>query len=203
MSPELIGSISGSLVIVSIIPYSIRTWQGKIQPNITSWLLWTLIGLALLLTYRSSGADSNVWPAVFGFTNPLLITILVSIKKGKWEKLNTVERICWVIGILSLAMWWKLQHSKELVQYALYVAILADACAAIPTVVFVWHQPDGDRPFAWGAFAIGYGLAILAITKHTFANWVLPLYMFLGSGCIAAILASRRIKQRAPLTEWI
>lgn len=203
MSAELIGLISGGLVTISVIPYSIRTWQGKIHPNITSWSLWAIIGLAILLTYRSSGADANVWPAVFGFTNPLLITILASIKKSKWEKLNNVEWICLVIGLTSLAMWLGMRQSRTLVQYALYAAILADAVAAIPTVVFVWHQPDGDRPFAWGLFAVGYGLAMLAITEHTFANWSLPLYMLLGSSSITAILAAYRIKQKAPLKEWI
>lgn len=203
MSPEFFGIISGSLVIISVIPYSIRTWQGKIHPNITSWSLWSLIGLALLLTYRSSGAGSNVWPVVFGFTNPLLITILVSIKKSKWEKLNTVEWTCLVVGLTSLAMWVGMRESKELAQYALYVAILADACAAIPTVVFVWRYPDCDRPFAWGLFAVGYGLAIPAITEHSFANWVLPLYMFFGAGSITAILASHRLKHRALFKEWV
>ncbi|MEK7209134.1 MAG: hypothetical protein AAB677_02655, partial [Patescibacteria group bacterium] len=82
MSAETIGLTSGLLVVASVIPYSIRTYQGKVQPNLTSWSLWTLIGLALLLTYKSSGAEANVWPAVFGFTNPLLITIIVLRRHG-------------------------------------------------------------------------------------------------------------------------
>ena len=75
MSAQTIGLLSGSLVIISIIPYAIRVHQGKIRPVLTSWSLWSLIGLALLLTYRSAGAEDNIWPAVFGFTNPTLITI--------------------------------------------------------------------------------------------------------------------------------
>src|SRR3954451_2598804 len=47
--------ISGGLVICSVIPYALRTYQGKIKPNVTSWGLWTLIGATLLLTYKSSG----------------------------------------------------------------------------------------------------------------------------------------------------
>jgi len=202
MSAELFGMLSGGLVVISIIPYSIRTYQGKIHPNLTSWSLWTVIGLALLLTYKSSGAEANVWPAMFGFTNPLLVTILAARRMGEWAKLNKVEVACMVFGLMALVLWLIVHQDRGLVQYALYLAIIADACAAIPTIVFVWTQPDGDRPFAWGLFAVGYGLAFFAITEHTFANYVLPAYMTVGSFSVTVPLALYRMRQKVPLREW-
>lgn len=203
MNTDTIGLISGLLVIISIIPYSIRTYQRKIRPNLTTWSLWTLIGLALLLTYRSSGAGANVWPAVFGFSNPLLITILVLRQHSGWTKLNRVEIVCLVISILSIGLWLAVRENKDLSQYALYLAIVADGCAAIPTIVFVWTQPNGDRPFAWAFFAVGYGLAIFAITEYTFANFILPLYMFIGPLIIFIPLVRYRLRNKMPLKEWI
>lgn len=203
MSVEMIGLISGLLVIVSAIPYSIRTYQSKIQPNLTSWSLWTLIGFTLLFAYKSSGAEANIWPAVFGFTNPLLITVLILQRHGEWTKPNRIEIICFVLALLSLGLWLEVHKSKELAQYALYLAIVADTCAAIPTIIFVWTQPDGDRPFAWSFFAVGYGLAIFAISEHTFANYILPLYMFFGALIIALPLIIYRWRQKSPLSEWI
>ncbi len=93
MSAEMIGLISGLLVIISAIPYSIRTYQGKIHPNLTSWSLWMLIGLALLLTYKSSGAEANVWPAVFGFISPFFITIL-NLATARWMDKTKPNRDC-------------------------------------------------------------------------------------------------------------
>lgn len=203
MSAETIGLISGLLVVISIIPYSIRTYQGKIQPNLTSWSLWSLLGLALLLTYKSSGAEANLWPAVFGFTNPTLITLLVLKRRGEWTKPNRVEKACIVFGLMSFGLWLGVHGNKEFAQYALYLAIVADLCAAIPTIVFVWTQPNGDRPFAWCFFAVGYGLAIFAITEHTFANYVLPLYMFFGSLSVSIPLIWYRWKRRDSLMEWV
>lgn len=188
---------------MSVIPYAIRTYEGKVHPNLTSWSLWALIGLALLLTYKSSGAGSNVWPAVFGFTNPLLITLLVLKKHGRWTKMNRVEIVCLILGLISLGIWVAVHDKQGLAQFALYVATGADVCAAIPTIVFVWTQPHGDRPFAWCFFAVGYGLAIFAVTEHTFANYVLPLYMFFGALSVALPLALYRWKKRIPLSEWI
>jgi len=202
LEKEIIGILSGIIVSLSVVPYSIRTWQGKAQPNPTSWSLWTLIGLSLLVTYEGAGANHNVWPAVFGFTNPLIITFLLLKNRERWKKFEAYEVLCLIFGILSLAMWWYLRGNESLVQYALYVAILADACAAIPTIAFVWRSPQEERPFAWGLFGVGYGLAIFAISKHTVANYVLPLYMFFGSWTITLPLILYRAKVRAPLAEW-
>lgn len=203
MNTETIGLISGLIVVISIIPYAIRTYQGKIKPNPTSWLLWSMIGLALLLMYRSSGAEDNIWPTVFGFTNPTLIAILLIKNWAKWKKLESFEYVCFVIGIISLILWWQFHKNKELAQYALYLAILADACASIPTIVFVWRFPEKERPFAWGLFAIGYGLGILAISDYTFANYILPIYMSSGSFFITFILIKYRWKNKSPIGDWI
>ena len=199
---ETIGLISGILVVLSVVPYAIRTYEGKIKPNITSWSIWSVLGLALLLTYKSSGAEANIWPAVFGFTNPTLVTLLALRHRHTWEKPTIVDKSCLVVGIMAIVLWFFVHHDKQVVQYALYIAILADLCAAIPTIYLVWRNPEVDRPFAWALFAVGYGLGALAITEHTFANYVLPLYMLCGGLFVSIPLALHRIKTKAPISEW-
>jgi len=203
MTPEIIGKISGIIVIVSVIPYSIRTYQRKISPNIVSWNLWSIIGLALLLTYNSSGAKDNVWPTVFGFFNPIIIVAILFFRNRNWGKLTKIEYACLFIGLISIVVWSYVKDIRELAQYALYIAIAADSCAAIPTLMFLWKNPNEDRPFAWVLFAIGYGLAIFAITENTIANYILPIYMFVGAFLISLPLILFRIKNRVPIKEWI
>lgn len=99
-------------------------------------------------------------------------------------------------------MWIFLRRDANLAPYALYVAIAADICAAIPTILFVWRQPDRDRPFSWVVFAMGYFLAIFAIRENTVANWILPLYMTGVSLVVAFPLALYRVRQRMPLKYW-
>ena len=202
MSAQSIGAWSGGLVFLSVVPYAIRTYERKIQPVPTTWALWSLIGLAVLLTYRSSGAEANVWPAVFGFINPTVITVLSVSRDGIWRKPTISERFCFVFGLVSLAMWIFMRRDTNLAQYALYVALAADICAAIPTIVFVWTEPDRDRPLAWVIFAIGYSLAIFAIQQDTLANWIVPLYMTLVALIVAFPLALYRLRRRLPLKYW-
>jgi hypothetical protein len=203
VSAESIGLLSGALVLASIVPYGIRTYEGKIRPVPTSWSLWSLIGLALLLTYKSSGAAANIWAAFFGFTNPLLVTILSIWRQEKWKKPNLAEHLCFLFGLVSLAMWLFLRQGPQLSQYALYVAIVADFCAAIPTIHFVWTQPQEDRPLPWVIFGVGYFLAIFAAPQHALADWGLPLYMTAVSFSVALPLAIYRLREQMPWSEWI
>ncbi|HZP32724.1 MAG TPA: hypothetical protein VFB23_05100 [Candidatus Acidoferrales bacterium] len=196
------GVLSGGLVFSSVIPYAIRTYQRKIEPVPTTWFLWTLIGLAVLLTYRSSGAEANIWPALFGFINPALIMMLSVCRRGRWRRPTAPERFCFFVGVASLAMWIFLRRHPNLVQYALYLALAADISAAIPTIVFVWNQPDRDRPLAWVMFAVGYFVAVFAIPRNTFANWVVPVYMTSVALVVAFPLALHRLRRKIPLSQW-
>jgi hypothetical protein len=200
--PELIGKIAGLIVLVSALPYAVRVFQKKIQPNLVSWSIWSIIGLALLLTYQSSGAGSNIWPAVFGCFNPILITVL-ALWRGMRRKPERWELVCGAIGITAL-MWWSfVRNEASQAQFALYLAIVADAGAAVPTIGFVWKHPHEDRPFMWGMFGVGYGLGMFAITDQTIPNYVLPVYMTITASTIAVILAVYRLRNRLPLKEWI
>jgi len=199
---ETIGLISGLIVVLSAIPYGIRTYQRKIKPNLVSWSIWAFIGLALLLSYKSSGAGSNVWPAIFGFTSPLMIAVL-AIWRGDRKKPNSLEVTCVVFGVISIVLWYFVRRDPTTAQWSLYIAIVADLFAAIPTVVFLWNNPQEDRPTAWGVFALGYGLAVFAISDHTFANYVLPIYMFALAALVTSLLVAYRVRNRVPLKEWI
>ena len=99
-------------------------------------------------------------------------------------------------------MWLFLRQNPNLAQYALYVAIAADICAAIPTIVFVWTEPDRDRPLAWVIFSIGYLLAVFAIEQNTLANWIVPLYMSFVALVVAFPLALHRLRKHVPLKHW-
>ncbi len=83
------------------------------------------------------------------------------------------------------------------------MAIIADICAAIPTIVFVWTKPDRDRPLAWIIFAIGYFLAVFALPADTLANWILPIYMTLVALVVAFPLTLHRLRLQVPLKHWV
>lgn len=210
---EVIGKVSGLLVLLSILPYAWRVWQGNIKPNIVGWSLWSCIGLSILLNYKNIGAGDNIWPAIFGFTNPFIISLLAiwkrkknelpgfEEKKEKWETM--LEIFCVLFCFLSIILWWHWLDDPAYSEYGLFTAMTADACAAIPTMVSVWRKPSSDRPLMWLLFAIGYSLSILAIKEHNLANYSLPVYMFIGSVIVSIPLISWRIKNKIKIKHWM
>lgn len=203
MNTQSIGIISGVLCAAGFLPYAIRTYRKEIRPQITSWLLWALIALAILLSYKSVGATDNIWPAIVGLVGPTTITVLAVWKQGEWNSLRWYEYLCIPLCILALALWWKTQADPERAQFALYLSIVADACAAVPTIIFVWTHPDGDRPFIWLLFSVGMIISMMSITVFTWSNFIYPIYMTLGSTSVAVPLVLYRIKHKVAIQEWI
>ncbi|MFZ2593361.1 MAG: hypothetical protein WAX38_01130 [Minisyncoccia bacterium] len=199
-----ISVLSGVLPLVGMVIYVYKTHHRVVNPNTTTWALWSLINFVILISYNSASSGDSMWSALVGFIEPFAITVLLITRQGTvWQRLSHTEVVCVCFAIFALYLWWLLKESKPLAQYALYLSILADAIAAIPTIIGVYRKPESDRPVSWALFAAGYGISLCAITEHTFANYALPVYMVLVASSIAALCARHRLKTRAPLMEWV
>lgn len=205
MDKELIGTVSCAVVLLSALPYAWRTYQKKIQPQVTSWSLWTIISLALALTYKDSGAGANMWPVVFGFVNSAIITTLAFRAKNCEDRirLTSLDKICTTVIFMVLLAWAALRDQPELVQFVLYGAIFANAVAAIPTVAKIKKDPGSERPAAWALLGIGYGLAFFAVEKPSIANYALPLYTIILATWVTSTLTLHRVKNRIRIREWV
>ena len=203
MNPETIKLISAVVCIIGGIPYIIQTYRRNIDPQITSWALWSLIALAILVTYDSASDGASYWVAVVSFINPSIITVMLVMQGGMKRKLNRLDYACIAFGIAAIACWFWMRDNRHLAQYALYLALLVDLCAAVPTIRFVWTDPKEDRPGAWLIFALGMGISLFAVTDYTPANMTYAVYMVLGSTSTALPLVLYRVRHRIPLKEWI
>jgi hypothetical protein len=199
---QLIGVLSGVIVGSCTLPYGLRVYQKKTKPNLVSWSIWTILGLAILLSYGSSGAKDNIWPAVGSFVSPLVITILL-LWRGEKKKPEPLEVLCGLFGLVAIVLWWFLRTNPAEAAWALYVSIAGDACALVPTIRGCWKDPNRERPLVWMIYAVGYGLAMFAISEPTFANYILPIYMVTGASLVAIPLVLYRLHDRIPLSQWI
>lgn len=196
-----VGQISGIVVLLSIIPYAIRVYQRKIIANLVSWSIWSMVALALVANYDMSGAKDNLWTLIWGTANPFIITI-IALWRGGTRKLGVFDIWCLVFGIISMIVWYYF-NTKEAATLGLVMGIVADAFAMVPTIRGVYLAPKDDRPMMWGMFSLGYLVSLFSITEHTFSNYVLPLYMSIGSGIVFVILTRYRLEHKIPLREWV
>lgn len=197
--------ISGAVTWLSVVPYAIRVYQGKIPTVLTTWVLWSFIGLTMILTYKSSGAENNIWPTIASFLNPLAIVIIVIYrKKGEWRLPTALELICITISIAAIFLWFILRKSQQYSQYALYLSMVADMCAATPTIGGAWKKPEDERPFSWLLFVFGYAIVFFALPDYKLSSILLPAYMCAGCSFIAYPLVRYRVRlRRFSFSDWI
>ena len=195
------------LIPISGIYYLTLILRKKVTAEITSWITWVLISIAVLFSIFRTENDSLLISAIAGSISPPLIVIFSVIKKQyvswkdkkTWEK--TLNITCAILSIVSIVMSIVIgESSKEL---SLSLAILADGLAIIPVVMFVMKHPDKDRPFMWILFGIGYMIPLIIATKYSFETLLLPISMFIIPAFVWVPLVNHRIKNKIPLREWI
>lgn len=202
MQELIIAYISATIIFISGIIYTVQVYRGKIYPNIITWILFSIIGILVVLTAFSSGAKENLIPLV-AMSIPPVLTLIVTIFKKFNKDFTKVDIICVGLGGITIIAWYLTKENKELSQIALYLALIADIIAIIPTVKFAQERPDKDRPGAWILFAIGNVLAFFTITEHTLSNY-LPVVWFTFGGMFVWIpLLNYRIKNNIQLRKWI
>ena len=63
-----------------------------------------------------------------------------------------------------------------------------DFAGAVPTIRKAYLAPHTEDRLAWALFIAGNAFNLLAVDRWQFAIAIYPLYMFLASGTIAALV---------------
>ena len=180
------GRVAGVLSLAAFVPYILATLRGHASPNRATWWIWTINGFVLGASYYSSGAEQTIWVPVSYAIGPF-ITAVLSLRQGEggW---TPFDRNCLLGAGTGLAFWWAFDSPEV----ALVMTLSVDFAGALPTIKKAYLDPDGeDRP-AWALFIAGNTANLFAIERWVFAIAVYPIYMFLASGTIAALVLRPR-----------
>lgn len=180
--------IIGTLIsAVGSVAYLVDTVKGKVRPNRVSFLLWSIapfiafaaqmdqgIGLESLMTFSTGFLPFTVFIATF--VN----------KKSEW-KVTTFDLVCGVLSMLGLILWMITSEGN----IAIAFSIIADAFAAVPTLVKSYKYPDTEIAWPWLATSFGVVLTLLTLQGLTFANSGFILYIFLVNTVIFCLVRFR------------
>src|ERR1051326_1254967 len=98
-----LGFAAGVLLLVASVPYIRSILRGATKPSRTSWAIWTLLGLILLASYRSSGASDTMWLAAGYFLVPFVV-LLLALRHGE-AGFSNLDAICLAGALLGLTAW--------------------------------------------------------------------------------------------------
>lgn len=185
---SLAGKIAGLVSLLGFIPYIIATLKGRNRPNRATWIIWTVVGVALLASYRAAGATDAIWVTV---ANVIAFgaVVIVSIKHGEggW---NFFDVGCLVGAAGGFGLWWYFESPLP----TLYISIVIDLIGALPTLKKSYINPAGEDRLTWTLFWAANTLNLVAVSQWNFAMAAYPIYLFLISGTMVLILYVRRAR---------
>lgn len=187
MVNQILGYLSGVIVLIGYIPYVRDILAKKTKPQRTSWFIWLILGGIAFFSQLAEGASSSLWmPGVQ--TIAVLLVFLLSIKNGMggFEKRDKISLVLAGLGLLI----WIL--SKEAI-FALLMTIFADLMGGILSVIKSYEEPESETMITWVCDAISGLLAALAVGSFDVVLWLYPMYILLiNLAVIVAIILGKR-----------
>lgn len=151
--------------------YIIETLKGRVKPNRVTFFLWALAPLIAFAAEIKEGVGiQSLMTFGIGFF-PLLILIASFVnKKAEW-KLGTFDYICGFLSLIGLALWYVTKNGNTAIAFA----IIADALAALPTIVKAYKYPETESMWAYLATFISAVITVSTIKVWNFAHYAFPI----------------------------
>ncbi len=184
-TPQLIGLLSGILLISGYVPYMYEVMKKSTIPSRMSWFIWSLSTATILFSVFSTGTTEAIWVPIADAIGCFLIFLLaLRYGKGGW---SFTDKISLAICLVSLAIWGLTGNA--------FIALVMNLCVYvsgyIPTIKKAFQQPGDESRTAWTIFFLGVLLNLFTVVIGTdtgMAVWLYPVTLVVVVGTLTAIL---------------
>ena len=176
----LIGA-AGSVV------YLVNTVKGKVRPNRVSFLLWSIIPFIAFFAQITQGVGLVALMTISTGILPLSVFIASFTNRQAEWKLTGFDLTCGILSLLGVVLWLITKEGNV----AIFFSIIADALAAVPTLVKAYRYPDTEIAWPWIATVAGIVLSLLTLSELTFANSAFILYILIMNLLIYVLVEFR------------
>jgi hypothetical protein len=184
----LLGLLAGIIGFLAFVPYILDTLSRKTKPNKATWIIWAVLGVIIAASYWSAGARDTAWTPI-GYAIGILAVAALSLKYGE-EGWTALDKACLLGAGIGLAAW---AITSEPV-FAYFLTTSIDAIGGIPTIKKAYHRPETESKAAWGMFLIANSLNLLAINEWSLMIALYPVYVFILSLTMNALILRPRKK---------
>lgn len=180
--------VGGIIGLFGAIPYLIGTLKGTTQPNKVTWILWAIVPAIIAIAELDEGVGIRTATTFSASIASLAIFGAALVNKNAYWKLDRVDYFCGAMSILAIALWLVTQDGN----IAIFLMVTADGLALIPTLRKSFLDPDSETALTFTAGIVNGGLGLLSISVWSFANYAFPLYLFLSTTLLVAVIKQRR-----------
>jgi len=180
--------VGALIAFIGAIGYVRDTLRGDTKPNRMTWFLWTLapfIGTAAAVVDGVGWAVLPVFMAGFG---PFMVFVASFVNKNAYWKLDKFDYGCGFLSIMALVLW--ALTNEPLV--AIFLAIVADAFAAIPTLVKAWQHPETESANIFAASFFAALTSFAAIQYWSMAEYAFPAYLVAIKALLVFFITRKR-----------
>jgi hypothetical protein len=180
-----------ALSFLGALSYLIGTLKGEVQPSKVTWFVWSLAPLVAFWAIVQQGVGvQSLLTFMVGF-NPFLIFLASFINKKAYRKITKLDVTCGVLAIGGLVLW----KMTDIPDLAIFFGILADAIAAIPTVIKSFQEPETENANLFLGSGIAALITLLTIKAWNFEQFAFPTYIF-GIDAILFVLIKFKLGKK-------
>jgi hypothetical protein len=185
MIDEHFAILAAVLPLTGFASYIRDTLRAKTQPNRVSWSLWAIAPLMAFAAELTRHTPLEIALLTLGLgLGPLLVVAASLADRGSYWKLTRFDLLCGGISAAALVLWALTGRGDVAIAFS----ILADGCAALPTIRKSWSYPGSESAETYLASAAGSGITLLAIQHWTFTMCGFPLYVVCVCGVIVVLI---------------
>ena len=178
MLPSWLVYFGALLIIGGTVAYIRDIHQGRVQPNLVTWFLWSLAPLIALGAQLKAGVGAEALLAATVGLCPLAVFV-AGLKQGKFIP-QPYDWWCLGASVAALILWQLTGNGVV----GVVLSIVADSLGAAPTLRKSYQDPGSESPLFFALFAAAGGMTLLTIQEWTilsagFAVYIFALYVIL------------------------
>jgi hypothetical protein len=172
------------LNMVGTVSYIVHTLQGKTKPNRVTWFMWALAPAVALSAQLSEGVGLQALLTFAVGFGPFLIFLASFVNRKSYWKLTPFDIGCGILSFAGLVFWIATRHAE----IAIIFAILADAFAALPTIVKSWRDPETESYLAFLLSGVNALITVLTIKHLTISEASFAIYILLANALLFVLI---------------
>lgn len=180
--------LSLALSLTGAVRYATLTVRGLVRPNLVTWGLWAAAPLIGFFAQLDAGVGMPAIQTLGAGVSPLIVFIAGIFSQHARVRVTAFDVWCAVFSVVALGVWVGFGHAA----LAVWVAIAADAIAALPTYRKTWIDPASEGVFFFVLVVIGSTVTLATITSWTPETWGFAAYVLLNGLIIVAIALGRK-----------
>lgn len=181
---QLIASaLSGFLVFIFGMFMIWESVKGRAKLNATSWLIWVLNDVVILIgTLRAGASNTLIVPLLYTVLGALILTMAL---RYHWQPLGSLEKVCLALAALG----WILLFMTKDPLFALSLGVVVNTLGTLPTLIRLKKNPYAEPFLPWFLNWLSSLFSIMSVERLNLELLLFPVDVFLLSGLVVLMIS--------------